>query len=106
MTIGNFLIDDLEFLNEDVSSSAMVTEPHITSPPPIVDFELEADATRLNSPDHDNAGEADATRLNSPDHDNAGEADATRLNSPVSITITTCIVDFSVQKKIPLLIIL
>ena len=57
LTIGNFLIDDLEFLNEDVSSSAMVTEPHITSPPPIVDFELEADATRLNSTDHDNAGE-------------------------------------------------
>ena len=86
MTIGNFLIDDLEFLNEDVSSSAMVTEPHITSPPPIVDFELEADATRLNSPDNDNAGEVQ--------------------RHIVSITIITCIVDFSVQKKIPLLIIL
>ena len=40
--IGNFLVDDLEFEDENESTSATANKPDDSRPPPIVDFEIEA----------------------------------------------------------------
>ena len=48
--IGNFLVDDLEFEDENGSTSATANKPDDSRPPPIVDFEIEA-VVLQNPPD-------------------------------------------------------